>query len=127
MKPPFKHYDLALVAPDFNSPLTGLIIELDHLRRKQLSGSTPTQIFFQLKHIFHTLESIGSARIEGNNTTIIEYIDTKITSRKNISNNIKEIQNIETAMAFIEENAKSAPINRIFISEMHKKIVEGLP
>src|SRR3990172_10338247 len=103
MKPTFKHYDLALVAPDFNSPLTGLIIELDHLRRKQLSGSTPTQIFFQLKHIFHTLESIGSARIEGNNTTIAEYIETKLSGKHSSDASIIEIQNMEKAMAFIDD------------------------
>jgi len=60
----FKHYDLTLVEPNFKSNLTDLIIELDYLRKKPLGGSTPVKIFFQLKHLFHTLESIGSARIE---------------------------------------------------------------
>ncbi|HLE17863.1 MAG TPA: Fic family protein [Syntrophales bacterium] len=127
MKPTFKHYDLALVAPDFNSPLTGLIIELDHLRRKQLSGSTPTQIFFQLKHIFHTLESIGSARIEGNNTTIAEYIETKLSETQSPSNKgILEIVNMEQAMSFIDENIKDMALNRALLSELHKKVVAGL-
>jgi len=67
-------FPLQLVEPSFDSPLTDLIIELDYLRKKSLEGSTHPQVFFQLKHIFHTLESIGSARIEGNNTTIAEYI-----------------------------------------------------
>ena len=78
----FKHYDLKLVEPTFASALTDLIIELDHLRKKQLGGSTHPKVFFQLKHIFHTLESIGSARIEGNNTTIAEYIETKLSDIK---------------------------------------------
>lgn len=122
----FLHYDLKLIEPSFGSALTDLIIELDYLRRKPLGGSTHPKVFFQLKHIFHTLESIGSARIEGNNTTIAEYIETKLTETKKVPPGIKEIQNIEKAMAFIEKNVKEHPINRAFVSEMHKMIVDGL-
>jgi Fic family protein len=124
----FFHYDLKLIEPSFDSSLTDLIIELDYLRKKPLTGSTHPEVFFQLKHIFHTLESIGSARIEGNNTTIAEYIETKLAENENIDvpPSIQEIQNIENAMAFIEENVNNNPLNRAFISEMHKKIVDGL-
>ena len=122
----FLHYDLKLIEPTFGSSLTDLIIELDYLRKKPLGGSTHPKVFFQLKHIFHTLESIGSARIEGNNTTIAEYIETKLAGSKRVPPSIKEIQNIEKAMAFVEENVKDHPINRAFISEMHKMIVDGL-
>ncbi|OGQ57795.1 MAG: cell filamentation protein Fic [Deltaproteobacteria bacterium RIFCSPLOWO2_02_FULL_53_8] len=126
MESVFKHYDLELVSPDFSSSLTDLIIELDYLRRKKFFGSTPQAVFFQLKHIFHTLESIGSARIEGNNTTIAEYIETKLAESPSSNPNISEILNIEQAMSFIDENVKDAAFNRIFISELHKKVVEGL-
>ncbi len=122
----FSHNELKLVKPPFDSTLTDLIIELDYLRKKQLEGSTHPKVFFQLKHIFHTLESIGSARIEGNNTTIAEYIETKLEVNNNIPSGIREIQNIEKAMAFIEENVMNNPINRAFVSEMHKMIVDGL-
>lgn len=122
----FLHYDLKLLEPSFGSTLTDLIIELDYLRRKSLGGSTHAKVFFQLKHIFHTLESIGSARIEGNNTTIAEYIETKLTEVKKVPPGIMEIQNIEKAMAFIEDNVKDNSIDRAFVSEMHKMIVEGL-
>ena len=122
----FEHYDLGLVLPTFDSPLTDLIIELDHLRRLRLAGTTHPRVFFQLKHIFHTLESVGSARIEGNNTTITEYIETKLEHKKDVSPSIKEIQNIENSMTFIEEQANGTPINRMFISEMHKIIVDSL-
>jgi Fic family protein len=125
-QPKFVHYDLRLIEPTFDSPLTDLIIDLDHLRRKRISGSTHPMVFFQLKHIFHTLESISSARIEGNNTTITEFIETKMEDQKPVSSSIREIQNIEKAMAFIEDNVKDYPIDRTFISEMHKMIVDGL-
>jgi Fic family protein len=95
---------LELFSPDFSSPLTDLIIELDYLRKKKLGGSTIPQIFFQLKSIFHTLESIGSARIEGNHTTIAEYIEYKIRSDKPPEMNVLEIINMEKALDFIDEN-----------------------
>ena len=88
----FLDYQLKLIEPSFDSSLTDLIIELDYLRKKPLGGSTHPRVFFQLKHIFHTLESIGSARIEGNNTTVAEYIETKLESNENISEGVREIK-----------------------------------
>ena len=122
----FNHFDLKLIEPDFGSSLTDLIIELDYLRKKQLGGSTHPKVFFQLKNIFHKLESIGSARIEGNNTTIAEYMETNLSDRKQFSEGIKEIQNIEKSMAFVEENIVDYPISRALISEMHKMVVDDL-
>ncbi|MCP4569705.1 MAG: Fic family protein [FCB group bacterium] len=123
----FKYFDLGIVFPPFESPLTDLIIELDYLRKKQLYGSTPPFIFFQLKSIFHMLESLASARIEGNNTEVAEYIETKILNKSQANNEIKEIQNMEECLQFIDENIGTSKIDRAFVSELHKKAVEGLP
>ena len=121
----FKHYDLRIVTPDFDSSLTDIIIELEHLRKKQLGGSAHPQIFFQLKDIFHLLESIGSARIEGNNTTIAEYIETKIDPNIRNDEDIIEIANMEKAMNFIEDVIDAHPeIDRAIILEIHKIIVD---
>lgn len=122
----FVHYDLELVEPTFGSSLTDLIIELDYLRRKQIAGTTHLQIFFQLKSIFHFMESLGSARIEGNNTTIAEYVETKIGAKRKQPDEIQEIQNLEDTMDFVEKVVKNHRLNRAFISEMHKKITQGL-
>lgn len=118
-----------LELPDiqFASPLTDIIIELDYLRKKKLGGTTPSYLFFQLKHIFHTLESLGSARIEGNRTTVMEFVETKIANNKSEPiDSIREITNMEKAMDFIEAHAIDAPIDRMFISELHKMVVDGL-
>ena len=122
----FKHSDLKLINPPFESKLTNLIIELDYLRKKPLGGTTHPSTFFQLKKIFHTLESIGSARIEGNRTTIAEFIETKIEKKETKDEKIIEIQNMEKALALIDENIETVPINRIFISELHKQVVKNL-
>jgi len=126
--PKFNPYDLKLIKPDFDSPLTDLIIELEHLRKRDLGGSTHPEVFFQLRNIFHWLESLGSARIEGNNTTIAEYVETKIDRVPVVRNpNLLEIDNIDGAMEFIEDTVKDYPINKSFVSELHKLVVENLP
>jgi Fic family protein len=123
----FKHFDLRLVHPLFDSGLTSLIMDLDHLRKKVLGGTTPLHIFFQIKNIFHIIESIGSARIEGNHTTLVEYIDSKIApSSLTETEPIIEIRNMESALDFIDKNIDHASINRIFLSELHKQVVGGL-
>ena len=128
MSATFSPYELSLIQPDFDSPLTDLIIELEHLRKKDLGGSTHPAVFFQLKSIFHWLESMGSARIEGNNTTIAEYVETKIDdSPRALTSKLLEINNIDEAMEFIEDKVKEYPINRIMISELHKIAVNNLP
>ncbi|HON51569.1 MAG TPA: hypothetical protein PLS12_00010 [Bacteroidales bacterium] len=102
----FIHTDIRLVEPSFNSRLTDLVIELDHLRRKRLGWTTHPHVFFQLKSIFQTLESIGSARIEGNNTTISEFIETKLEEREYVNEQIQEIRNIENSINYIEKESE---------------------
>ncbi len=117
---------LEFYAPDFGSDLMSLIIDLDFLRKKSLRGSTHPRIFFQLKNIFQMLESIGSARIEGNRTTIAEYVETKLGAAQIDKESDLEIANSEEAMNFIEENIYDTHINRVFISQLHKIVVKGL-
>ena len=123
----FRHTDLHLVDPPFGSNLNTLILDLDYLRKKQIIGTTHPLIFLQLKSIFHLLESIGSARIEGNRTTLAEYIEKIIEGNKTIKDeNILEIKNNENALNFIENNIHSKNINRMFLSEIHKMTTNNL-
>lgn len=123
----FKHIDLALVCPEFDSKLMDALMELNHLRRLRLYGSTKPFLFFQLKGIFHLLESVGSARIEGNRTTVSEYIEKKIDRKERSSDRFSEIANVEQAMEFIEDNIDSgSDISHHFIRELHQLAVEGL-
>lgn len=114
----FKYYKLELITPEFNSKLMELILSLEHLRKNSLI-ETNNIYFDQIKVLFHTLESIYSARIEGNRTTISDFIVSKAVNKTNSEDYLKEIQLIENAINFINEN-KGFPINKIFISELHK-------
>jgi Fic family protein len=101
-------------------------MELEHLRRLTLKGDTPIPIFYQLKYIFHLLESLGSARIEGNHTTLADYIESKIAADTPCGDNLKELENIEQAMDYLEQTiSKGTSITQQFIRELHVITVQG--
>ena len=113
--------------PNFGSDLTSAILDLEKLRTKKLIGEIPSYIFFQLKDIFQILETLGSARIEGNNTTLAEYVEKIIEKGTKKDEKAKEIENINRAMNFIEKNTgEKTIINRAYISELHKILVKDL-
>lgn len=119
---------ITIPTPLWNSNLSEIILDLEKLRTKRLFGDIPPYIFFQLKDIFHFLETIGSARIEGNNTTLSEYVEKRINKEvKSESDKEKEIENLENAIKFIEENTKEdTNFNRAYISQIHNIISDGL-
>jgi Fic family protein len=128
-KAEFKNIPLKLHDPKWGSKLANTIIELEKLRVKKLGGPVPPYIFFQLKEIFQILESLGSARIEGNNTTLAEFVEKIIEnpSKEVKDEGMREIFNIERAIEFIEKNIKKTTrFDRALISEIHKILVDGL-
>lgn len=126
--PTFRHYDLSLLNPAFDSPLVDVLTELEHLRRLRLVGTTPAPVFFQLKHVFHMLESLGSARIEGNHTTLADYVESKLEgSLEHPSDQLREMANIEMAMGHIEESVRQGHrLTEHFVRELHALTVENL-
>lgn len=127
----FRYFPLKLIEPDFGDPLTDLIIELDKLRSLRLEGSTPLELFIQFKRFFHLLESLASARIENNRTTVAELIDREMEKPQNPDAQYREILNIENTMEFIEsfmdKGRFTTKIDHNLIREMHKHITKGLP
>ncbi len=112
----------------FEMPITDLVMELEKLRHKEFSDSTNPLVFNQIRSIFHTLESVGSSRIEGNNTTIMDYVEsTKIAPEATTpKEQILEIQNIEKAMGYIEDNIYDMPVSNKMIRELHQIAVDNL-
>ncbi|HED4459948.1 Fic family protein [Pasteurella multocida] len=127
MKATFKDFPLQLLNPSFESDLIDVLTELEKLRTLRLSGDVHPVIFLQLKSIFHMLESLGSARIEGNHTTLADYVESHLDSQTTSSEQLEEIRNIENAMRFIDEHLKvGEPISELFIKELHALTVTGL-
>lgn len=118
---------LRLLAPAFTSPLLDVLTELEHLRRLELRGTTPPPVFFQLKRVFHLLESLASARIEGNHTTLAEYVEQKVAGKGDTQDAILEIANLEAAMDYIDRTLEAgSPIPLQFIRELHQMAVRNL-
>jgi Fic family protein len=123
----FVHFDLELLNPSFASPLVDVLTELEHLRRLELGGSTPKATFLQLKEIFHKLESLASARIEGNHTTLADYIETTVDGDTTETDHIREISNIENAMEYIEGVIEpGTQLTEHLIRELHAMAVNDL-
>ncbi|HEX8762351.1 MAG TPA: Fic family protein [Candidatus Saccharimonadales bacterium] len=117
----------SLPQPQFQSRLTQLIFDLEHLRDRDLKGSTPAWLFFDLKDIMHQLESLTSARIEGNRTTIMSVVENTIEGDGGTDDeSLLELRNIQHAIGFIEDNIANTPIDRAFICEIHKIVVKDL-
>ena len=132
--------------PAFNSPLTSTIFRLEAMRGRALAGDTPPWLFYDLKATLHLLESLSSARIEGNHTTLLEAInlatrtddaptsdqDTddlsdQIPDRPYFNEDAAEIINIRHAIAYLESHLNAGDkITPRLIRELHVLTVKGL-
>jgi Fic family protein len=125
--PQFLHHDLRLLNPRFDSPLLDVLTDLEHLRRLEVRGSTPPPVFMQLKAVFHLLESLASARIEGNHTTLADYVDAKLAPAAEPTDTLRELDNIEAAMAQVEAAVEpGAPLPEALLRGLHATAVQGL-
>lgn len=112
--------------PEYDSPIVDKIIDLEQLRSYTPSGSTPEWLFFQLKNILHTAESLMSLRLEGNTTEIVEYAQAKLEGNI-VKEPIKEVSNYEKALLHtIQYLSGGGAIDGNLICELHKIVVEGL-
>ena len=113
--------------PAWYSELVSIILQLEKLRGTNDSWDLPKHIFRQLKEVFHILETLGSARIEGNNTTLSDYVEHVISGDRCGSEKNLEIENLQRAIKFIEDVVDTDfIIDRAFISELHKIVTYGL-
>lgn len=125
--PQFLHHELRLLNPRFDSPLLDVLTDLEHLRRLEVRGSTPPPVFLQLKTVFHLLESLASARIEGNHTTLADYVDAKLAPTAEPTDTLRELDNIEAAMAQVEAAVEpGAPLPEALLRGLHATAVQGL-
>lgn len=125
--PQFIHHDLRLLNPQFHSPLLDVLTDLEHLRRLRMEGTTPWPVFLQLKQVFHLLESLASARIEGNHTTLADYVESKVSQGVPHGESMQEIENIEEAMQQLEESVQvGEALTEHLLRGLHATTVRGL-
>lgn len=124
--PDYKPFPLELIVPDFDSEIADLVIDLDHLRRKDIQTRTHPMVFQDLLSLFHTIEAVGSARIEGNSTQLLELMDAEQSPESRISQGVKEIQNMEKALVFIDQYIIGQTVDLDFVSQVHRLIMDKL-
>jgi len=70
---------------------------------------------------------LGSARIEGNHTTLADLVETTVQGGVNNGDPMKEITNIEEAMKYVEDAMEpGAPLTEAFIRDLHSIAVKDL-
>lgn len=112
--------------PKFDSGLTNIILELEHLKNRPLGSTTSESVFLQLKRLLHAVEAVASARIEGNHTTIASYIEKRDDDSHKNDEQIIEISNLIDGLDFIDKYVIKEPISANFIKELHRVVVDGL-
>jgi Fic family protein len=127
MEKKFVHQDLILPNPSWGSSLVNNIIDLEKLRDKRLAPAN-IDIFWELKTIFHQLEIWASARIEGNQTELIDALDPSVKNEVSQTADYQELENLKRTIHFIDDYCKeNTEVTERFILELHKRVVEGLP
>lgn len=117
------------IKPSFDSELVSELFNLEKIRYTRLGGTTPPWLFFDLREIMYILESIASARIEGNRTTVVGAVMDSLTDDKASNEEFQELRNIRKAIAFVEEildGDTDQQITPTFIREIHKIITKDL-
>lgn len=125
----FSHWDMKLPKPDWDSDLPQKIIDLEKLREKRLNPES-IDIFMDMKMIFQLLENWASARIEGNQTELLDALDPVLDEKTKDTDTVdqQELQNLRAAIKFVDEYCKEHDeITRAFILEVHRLVTVSLP
>lgn len=117
----------ALPEPAFDSDLVALLFEIERLRANVGSGSTPVETYAELHHLFDTVMSVVSARIEGNHTTVFEALDSASNAPGlSLDDHLQEISNIAATARFIDSLDPREPISHVLVRELHARTVDSL-
>lgn len=121
---------IKLINPSFNSELVSELFNLEKIRYTHLGGTTPPWLFFDLREIMYILESVASARIEGNRTTVVgAAMDSLMETEETSNEDFRELRNIRKAITFIEETLDESDNQKIspsFIREIHRVATKDL-
>ncbi|MCK5821709.1 MAG: Fic family protein [Bacteroidales bacterium] len=126
MSPRTSHMGFKLPEPDFNSPVTDLVMDLEFLKRVDPIKSTEHILYQQLREIFRDLDSIASARIDGNKTGLTKFLESKLENPEIKGRKTVEIDRISEISQRIEETINETVIYKGFFIELHKLLRDGI-
>jgi Fic family protein len=122
----FSYFPIKLYNPTFDSILVNTIFEIERITTT--SKIDNYHIFFELRKVLFDIEMTYSVRIEGNNTTIGQYLDAKNKPVKDLKEKEIEIMNLDMAMMKIVLSQDKSYFSKTEagLLELHKLIVNGL-
>lgn len=120
MRPRSTHVGFQFIPPPFNSRITDLVIDLEYLRRRYLVPTTTDYYYDQLRKIFHVLDAIGSARVDGNKTSLSKFLEAQSDDPETRGRKTVEIDRIAESMDLIDKNLQETVIFQGFFTELHK-------
>ena len=114
--------------PSYDSNITDTILQLEHLRGRSTSSTMSPQLFAQLRDLFHIIEALSSARIEGNYTTLAGFVEQRAQkdTRNTSDESTREILNLMEGLDFIDQHIEDDLIDQAFIQELHRIVVKDL-
>lgn len=126
MSPRTSHMGFKLPEPDFNSPVIDLVMDLEFLKRVEPFKSTDSVLYQQLSEIFRDLDSIASARIDGNKTGLSKFLESKLEDPELKGRKTVEIDRISETSQRIEETINETLMFQGFFVELHKLLRDGI-
>ena len=112
----------------FDSPLTEAVFELERLRGDLALTDTDPDVLVQIGEVLRLVNSMTSARIEGNRTTVLDVVTEKAaTTKSQRSDAVQEVINLEGASEFIDDHIRpGGQLTQAFVRELHHLAVDGL-
>lgn len=103
------------------------ILKMERYRGDQLPSTVPPQWFSQLKKFYRVMEAVQSANVAGNSISVSDYMAREqMPEAVRNSEVFREIENLEKALCFIEETPRDRKIDKEYICELQKMVVNGL-
>ena len=115
--------------PSFDDPIVRDVLELEKFRHGPSVSTVHPSLFREVKNVFHLLESLQSARIEGNRTTVEDLAASEAFGTATETEPLREIHNLVDAMQWIErefEAQSTRVIDEAFLCELHRLTVKNL-
>lgn len=117
-----------IIKPFFDSELFTLIVEIERLCAIGKAPLPESPLFDDLRRLFFVCESVWSARIEGNHTTVAQYVEAVREGAPNLltRESYREIANLDETLRWIETVVGDEKITEAFVRELHRRAVDGL-
>jgi Fic family protein len=112
--------------PAFNSRITDLVIEIEHLRKKETNMTTDPFIYNQLRGIFLDLDAMCSANVDGNKTGLSKYLESRDDDQESKGRKTIEIDKISEVMHHLDKSMEQTALIQGFFTETHRVLREGI-